>query len=1417
MATNKNINIIEVRGQATGMEKLNQELNKTGINFQKLAVHAAVIIPTWAAMRAATLALPRAIGAATKEWLTFQTEMSRVATATRGSAASLGVLENRIKDFAATSKASLKDTASAVYALGSAGLSVSQQLVGLEHVMNVAIGTFGDVELTAKLMAGAINVFGRKMKDATTQAQQFKKIADVMAYTYSVQQVELDELATAMGYVASTGALIDISFEELTTTIGVLNTGMLKGSKAGTSLVNAFIQVANKSDKLSEIGIEIDTSKPLDFIELMDKLYAKFGDNKLSLDGLSKIMSTFGIRGGRAVALLLTNYEFFKKSLDDVTTKSKDFAEVMKILAEDNIPAIGIKIKNSFTTIWADVLDQWETPFKQFLKNIQGALDDFRAEEKAKKFFGETTTAEGFAKAAPGFAGGLGLTLAASSLPSLGTTEDKWRKLGTVESTATKLATDARAKYGVSGGVPPQKGQQGFQPLTPEAIAARQIGFTAGAYRTDAMKQVGVTPLAAVGSTLGTVARSALLAHAALKMVQASLNQFNPDDRTTEEFNSVMEKYNKMLSSVSLFLAKGVVKIGDVLTWLGNFLGAASVELPGIIFGLGGLIKDAILGLVKDMVLGFNFLFDAFEKISAVFELVQGKNIAENWGKIKSGLADFKKGIDNLLPGSTGGLTMGAGGKEGRKIGQTFIDSAAIASDELNKDKTSAERKKARNDAFNELAPFVELANVAYDKGEGEDSVVNAVLADIKARNANKDPIVKSIEDLTSKMFALDEAYMQAAPKDEPEAKKLQDEYTSQIMDLMYKLDKVLVEDTKGTRFEGDAQKYRKIFDTVNLAQLDTKEKQNAATAKRTAFFGLKYLSDAPTEQDSEDSLLRTFKADLHEVYKQAELEQIKLFDVSADKIALMELQIELDKLNEVYNTGLTISDFTVANEEKLIKFAAAHKELRSDILKIQQDTLKVIKEQQAEILKTGEFVRSAYKDIFTDMFEGDDFDTISDKFAESLGSGIKSNLAKTLGDALTDITGTDAVFGANLKAIFDTTNKLTNPIAQAHLDGIIAGAKIIEQAHIDGLSGKTTGTTYGDEGGIGGAIKKALFQPIFAERTLTPREALNIVNERPLDPIMSNTSYLAESILEATTNLEDFGDNFSIKRPALSFTAAKRIRTANPLIRSSSDSILAENILAASEGLDYGTINATSLNMSGGGLEKKPGIMSGLLNQFTGEKNASWGGLLRSTSSWTAGGMGLGAATGLGTRNGLGMLSLLGGGKQLGSLFNAGYGGLGSKTPTFTGFGAGMSNLAGFKGAGIGGAIGGTVGLMNTIDSFKKGNTVGGVGGILQTVGGYASMLPGWGGVAGMALQLVGSLISAFSGGDKKVDVQTRTDTFKVASKIDITNQRLDIINRNLLAIKDTMTYMLPESAYFSESVNISDQFSLHARRGLA
>jgi len=156
------------------------------------------------------------------------------------------------------------------------------------------------------------------------------------------------------------------------------------------------------------------------------------------------------------------------------------------------------------------------------------------------------------------------------------------------------------------------------------------------------------------------------------------------------------------------------------------------------------------------------------------------------------------------------------------------------------------------------------------------------------------------------------------------------------------------------------------------------------------------------------------------------------------------------------------------------------------------------------------------------------------------------------------------------------------------------------------------------------------------------------------------------------------------------------------------------------------------------------------------------------------------------------------------GQLAVAGMGGIVTGYSMYQSAKAGGMGTGGAVASGIFGAAGGIAG------GIAGGLAAGPAGGVLLGMGPI-----GWA-MLGVGLMVAALLPSLFGKKSTQKSSETRTSEGTVTSKIDVTNKNLEIINRNLMALRtDIRAYILPSSAYFSEKRNIEDEFSIMSRRG--
>ena len=347
--------------------------------YQKALARVAVVVPIWQAFRMIMQGVMETIKDLGKAYADFVKEMSRVATVTKSVGTSQEEfieLQKSAIAFTEKSTVTLKDSATAMYQIATAGLSASETLAGFEHILNTSVGTMTDITTTGKLMAGAFKLFGESLDDSLTISTKFQTIADSLAYTFSTQQVELSEIATAFGYAATAANSIDFEMKELIGTIGFLNTGLLKGSKAGTSLTNAIIKASSNLEKLEIItGTAFDPTKPLNFKKVMEALNKRFGEGKLNIEESAEAHDLFGRRGVRAILQIMQRWGDWNEAIDLSAEKIEGMAEKNRELMEENIPKQLEKLTNKWRASWIKMADVTDDGLLKMLKNINTFLE----------------------------------------------------------------------------------------------------------------------------------------------------------------------------------------------------------------------------------------------------------------------------------------------------------------------------------------------------------------------------------------------------------------------------------------------------------------------------------------------------------------------------------------------------------------------------------------------------------------------------------------------------------------------------------------------------------------------------------------------------------------------------------------------------------------------------------------------------------------------------------------------------------------------------------------------------------------------------------------------------------------------------------------------------------------------------------
>ena len=222
--------------------------------------------------------------------------------------------------------ASFEQTGEVLYQLGSAGLSAEESLAALNSVITLLIGTEGDARELTKSVAGVYNNFAASLTNATTEAEKFKYIVDIMAIAWQNHQVEIGELN--QGYRQATAMIkaAGMSFEELTALLSVANDHMIKGGNAGRALQNVFMRISRSPIKFKQaFGLTddiLDPTKPIKLLKIIKAIGEQLSSGAMSAYQLAKSFETLGLRGAPIFTMYIQNFRKIDDAIDEHATSA---------------------------------------------------------------------------------------------------------------------------------------------------------------------------------------------------------------------------------------------------------------------------------------------------------------------------------------------------------------------------------------------------------------------------------------------------------------------------------------------------------------------------------------------------------------------------------------------------------------------------------------------------------------------------------------------------------------------------------------------------------------------------------------------------------------------------------------------------------------------------------------------------------------------------------------------------------------------------------------------------------------------------------------------------------------------------------------------------------------------------------------
>ncbi len=257
-----------------------------------------------------------------KDFKDFEDKILFLSTKLKTTDSELARVEKTIRELGRTTSFTAQEVADGATVLAQAGFNSQQVTDSLQAVLDLARGSSIELGQAGAILANTLTVFNLEAGKASEVASQFTAAA-------RLGTLDVLDLKESLKEVVGTLSVLNIDLPTSLALVTQLAQSSLKGTKAGTSLNTALLQLANKKDVLkSALGIDIsDPSGNLRPISLiLDELFVKL--NKLgNVSRLAVIQRIFNIRGGRAVTGLLRDLENVRKLSTEIRNAGNEARE----------------------------------------------------------------------------------------------------------------------------------------------------------------------------------------------------------------------------------------------------------------------------------------------------------------------------------------------------------------------------------------------------------------------------------------------------------------------------------------------------------------------------------------------------------------------------------------------------------------------------------------------------------------------------------------------------------------------------------------------------------------------------------------------------------------------------------------------------------------------------------------------------------------------------------------------------------------------------------------------------------------------------------------------------------------------------------------------------------------------------------
>ncbi len=299
------------------------------------------------AVKMAAVVAAAVIGVA-KKYADFQQAMVTATAVSEVSGAEFAHMSQMAEDMAKKWGIASSELASGFYFLGSAGLSVQEQIAAFPAVTTLAKAALMDMGAATEIVVDTMKGFKIPFTDTI-------RVTDILTKGVTSANMTFGQLGDSMSYVSGVARTANMSLEETVAVLGLMANVGIKGSMAGTSLRRALINLmapASEARKtLESLGVSVydNTGRMITFSDILADLVPALNRTTEA----TRNMALKQLFGARAITGMTEMVYQGAAGVRDFTAELKEAAGTAERVASKQVNTL----KGDFIKLTAEVME----------------------------------------------------------------------------------------------------------------------------------------------------------------------------------------------------------------------------------------------------------------------------------------------------------------------------------------------------------------------------------------------------------------------------------------------------------------------------------------------------------------------------------------------------------------------------------------------------------------------------------------------------------------------------------------------------------------------------------------------------------------------------------------------------------------------------------------------------------------------------------------------------------------------------------------------------------------------------------------------------------------------------------------------------------------------------------------------------